>query len=801
MISKDKIAARFERDLKAAKSGLGKQYDNTKKCIEFYSGDIMNYEDQIQYTVRGGKKKRAMIRFNKVMPYVDAVSGFMQQNRRQIKFVARNVGNEKQEDYSTRANATFGFVRDNAQAEHTESEQTTDMLVNGYGAVETDMSYIAGNASSTPNGDILITRVDPQTLFWDFKAKRKNLSDARYVGYWQDYTIDDALSLFTNSKDGDFESADAMDTESYYYNPYGGRYDKVSLDNAVDWADKEQKLVRVYNYQWWEFESYYQADNPLYEVNDPQLVQLASIQMKQLADANPSDDMYRFDPMAKRLTFDSKIKGELVKFFGDRINPVEFKRKKYYTAVVSGKKVFTAFSSICQQDFSIQFKTGTYDASRKIFIGMVNNMMEPQLYYNKALTELMFTISANSKGGAIVERSAVKDVQNFEDKYASTTGIIVVEDGAVSGGKIMPKGQNIPTTGLDNIIMLTDQSIADASGVDKSFLGSKESAQETGILFKRRIRQVISTMAKYFDSDTLYQKKNARLSLDYMRVWSENNEGAEFEIQGNDGQYQSMTLDSDLFMAEYGIVLNESSLTQEDKQETAEILSSIGDKMVASGAMDKGQAIYMTALKYLPIDGADRQELSKIMQQQAPQIDPAEYQALQQQVQLLSSDTNKADVEKKLSDARLNDAKAAEIMGGNTAELEAKQLDRMQENEFRRVEQGLRVKELELEAEKIELDREKTRTNHKQVMIEAKTRMPAEMAMMDDDVHEGGNPLAKIVDKLTENAQQMNQALMMLAQAQQNSAEILAQAMVQSSTVSRKAVKDANGNWTSVVVQ
>lgn len=730
MISKDKIATRFERDLKAAKSGLGKQYDNTKKCIEFYSGDIMNYEDQIQYAVRGGKKKRAMIRFNKVMPYVDAVSGFMQQNRRMVKFVARNVGNEKQEDYSTRANATFGFVRDNAQAEHTESEQTTDMLVNGYGAVETDMSYIAGNASSTPNGDILITRVDPQTLFWDFKAKRKNLSDARYVGYWQDYTIDDALSLFTNSKDGDFESADEMDTENYYYNPYGGRYDKTTLDTAVEWGDKEQKIVRVYNYQWWEFESYYQADNPLFEVNDPQLVQLAAMQMKQLADANPSDDMYAFDPMAKRLTFDSKIKGELVKFFGDRIKPVEFKRKRYYTSVISGKKVFTAFSSICQQDFSIQFKTGTYDASRKIYYGMVNNMMEPQLYYNKALTELMFTISANSKGGAIVERSAVKDVQNFEEKYASTTGVIVVEDGAVSGGKIMPKGQNIPTTGLDNIIMLTDQSIADASGVDKSFLGSKESAQETGILFKRRIRQVISTMAKYFDSDTLYQKKNARLSLDYMRIWSENNEGAEFEIQAQDGQYQSMTLDSDLFMAEYGIVLNESSLTQEDKQETAEILSTIGDKMVASGAMDKGQAIYMTALKYLPIDGADRQELSKIMQQQAPQIDPAEYEQLKQNFELLSSEVNRADVQKKNSESLLNEARAQEIITGtqNNNEIKVVELNMKREQmriDARNAEGESRIKaaELELQAQKLLLEAEKLRNEAEKSRLEAQVRM------------------------------------------------------------------------------
>lgn len=651
MKSKSAIIAQFNQHLPLSKKGNAKQWDNTRTCQEFYIGDSMSFRDRMQYTTARGEKKRALIQFNKVMPFVDAVAGFMTQNRRQVKYVARVPFAPKQETYSKHANATASYVRDKANADQLETEQDIDMLINGYGAVDTDISYIQGNATTCPNGEILINRLDPTCTFWDPMAKRKNLQDARWVGYWQDYDIKDALALFPEHDDADFgESTPNDDNENYYYDPYGGRYDKVSYDNSLDWVSKAEHLVRVYNYQWFEYEKYYQADNPIYAFQNPEAVQLAAMQMKQIAEEQEGfTDMFTFDPMAQVLTFDAKIKKQLVEIFGKFIQPVEFIRKRYYTAIVSGKTVFKSWSNICQQDFSIQFKTGTYDPIRKIWIGMVNPMMEPQLYYNKALTELMFTIASNSKGGVLVEKGAVEDIQSFEQKYASTTAVIETEEGAVSGNKIMPKAQNVPQTGLDNILVLTDQSIADAAGVDKSFLGSNENKQETGILFRRRIRQVVSTLAKYFDSITLYQKSNGRLMLDYMRIWSENNQGTPIDLVQEDGRYEMTEITADPFMCEYGITIQEAPQSPEDKEETAEMISTIADKIAPinpNGAMK----IYAVAVKSLNLDADDKKSIIEALDQQQ-QIDPQEYEQLKQQVQLLSSETNQADVQQKLASA------------------------------------------------------------------------------------------------------------------------------------------------------
>jgi len=57
---------------------------------------------------------------------------------------------------------------------------------------------------------------------------------------------------------------------------------------------------------------------------------------------------------------------------------------------------------------------------------MVNPMMEPQKYKNKALTEMMFTIAANSKGGVMIEEDAVEDIADFESKWAKTDAVIRV---------------------------------------------------------------------------------------------------------------------------------------------------------------------------------------------------------------------------------------------------------------------------------------------------------------------------------------------------------------------------------------
>lgn len=667
-ITKAIVAKTHKKHREISKRGLASQYENTETCWTFYNADQMTYSDRIQFEDTWGRKRRAMVNFNKVQQNVDSVAGFMAQNRRQAKFIAHLNQNEGQQLYSKNMNALYDFHREMQNADQIETDQDLDMLVGGIGATDTDISYIIGNATSMPNGEIIKKKLDCINVYWDPSAKAKNLLDARWAGYWEDYELKDAIDLFQGANKNDFEEVsdeDPSDT-GYTFNPYGGIYDKIKLMNTVEWTSKESEMVRIYNHQWMTYETFYKAANPLYQTTDPMDAMYYKMRMDviksqiTLPGDTKQEDMFEFDPKAETLIFDEKTRAALVKEFGDLIDPVPFTRKVFWTAVISGEHVFTWFKSICQQGFSIKFKTGTYNRARKMWMGMVNPMMEPQKYWNKALTEMMFTIAANSKGGVMIEEGAVEDIAKFEAQWAKTDAVIVVTDGALAAGKIQEKTKAALPTGLEAILQAAETNIAQ-NGVDPSFLGDISKEDQSGLLYKRRIRQVISKFARYFDSITLYQKEDARLHADLIPVWIQNNQGEWVRVTGEDGADQFMRITEDMLAPAYDVSIQEASQSSDEKQETAIQLSSFGDKLLAVGDIATGKSLMAEAVQFMRLDGDIRNRIVKILQPQQ-QIDPAQFQQMQQQLQQLQEFIQSGQVDKTKSETEKNYALAAKAM-------------------------------------------------------------------------------------------------------------------------------------------
>ncbi len=671
------VASLIKRQQSISKRGLADQYNNTEACWSFYNGDMMTYEDRIQFMDPGGRRKRATVNFNKVQENVDSLVGFMAQNRRQAAYVARVRDSKEQNLYSRNENALYSYHRENMNADQIETSQDLDMVVCGYGGTETDLSYLVGGSTTTPGGEIIKMHLDTSRMGWDPNAKQANLLDAKWAYYFQDYELKDALDLFQGSSEEDFErvGADDSDDQGYIFNPYGGLYDKIKLHDTVEWTAKEQDMVRVYNHQWMEYETFYKAKNPMYAAETEEDARFMKLRLELIQNDIKSyapigveaGDLFDFDPMAEEFTFDEATKRALVKEFGDLIEPVGFKRKCFYTAVISGEHVFSWFKSISQQGFSIKFKTGTYNEQGKFWIGMVNSMMEPAKYYNKAVTEFIFTVAALSKGGVMVEESAVEDIADFEGKWAKTDAVIKVLDGALSGGKIQEKGRAMLPNGIDTIITLADNAIR-SNGVDPAFLG-EAGAQESGVLYKRRIRQVISKFARYFDSITLYQKEDARLCADLMRIWVQNNEGTLVRIVGEDGLEQFREISNDMLVPEYDITIQEAPETPEDQMETAQVLGGYGDRIMPINPQ-AGQAFYAESLNLLNIDSDVRDRLIKILQPNQEEVPIAEYQKVVQQLQALQNALSQAQAAKVMADAKLAEAKAATESATQAEKLE-----------------------------------------------------------------------------------------------------------------------------------
>ena len=154
------LTQRLRKQREMSRRGLSSQYDNTDACYSFYNGDQMTYEDRIQFIDSTGRRRRATVNFNKVQSNVDSVVGFMAQNRRRAKYIARLNANAGQQIYSKNMNALYEFHRENANADQVETDQDADMMICGYGATETDLSYLVGNSTTDPNGEIIKVRLD-----------------------------------------------------------------------------------------------------------------------------------------------------------------------------------------------------------------------------------------------------------------------------------------------------------------------------------------------------------------------------------------------------------------------------------------------------------------------------------------------------------------------------------------------------------------------------------------------------------------------------------------------------------------
>lgn len=667
MKSTKEIAKQFKKHKTLTQSRLSKQYRNTKKCQSFYAGDFMSYEDHVGFTDVRGKNKKALVKFNKVKPYVNAVKGFMAQNRRTPKYEARIQNDKLQELFSGYANAISGYVRDQANADQIETQQDGDMLINGYGCTETALSYGDGYATTEADGEVIIGRLDPLSVGWDPHAKATNLLDRRWDYYAKEYDLEDAKQLFKHSDEEDFEaSGDEEDKNDYEYFPYGGAYDKIA---PLEWTNKDDNMVKVYFYQWYDIEPYYKAANPLYTIENPQARQAVDIYLQMLAQETEDEN---FDPQAEILCFDADMKAELQEYFGDLLGDVyEFRRKVFYEAVISGEAVFTAYKSLSQQGFTRQFKTGDFDAANGIWTGMVNSMMEPVLYYNKALTELMFTIASNSKGGVFVETDAVDDIVEFEANYNKTDGVVEVESGALAAGKIKEKATPQLPTGLDAIIGLSDKAVSDVNGFDPTFMGSREFANDTASFQRQRIRQAMSLLACYFDSATLYQKCQARLLLDMMRVFVENNQNMAIRVIGEEGQAMFLQLQTKQLSAEYDIAIGEAPLTIQDKQEQAQVLISMGDKLIMSDPAS-AKAIYARAIELMPLDFSIKEQLRAVLTppDAGQKVDPAYVKQLEGIVQQLQEAGNQANLKLVMATATKEAAMADKYKAETTKTLE-----------------------------------------------------------------------------------------------------------------------------------
>lgn len=593
---KDGLIEKARSWLKEAREGNAEWRREAAEDFEFLAGH--QWSDEDRRTLED--QRRPAIVFNRVAPIINAVAGTEINNRQEIRFIPREIGDVKVNEILTSA---AQWLREEAGSEFVESDAFSDMLTCGMGWTEMRLDY-----ETNPDGIVIEERVDPvKEMFWDPSAKKRNLEDRRFDIRVRHVPIDDATSMFPDADEADLH-ADWFNEEDVSSDVQPLPQDAYK-DNDVQ---QRRKKVRLADIEWCE-------RVPVYRVLDPSLGQIVDMEEAQFA------------VLRQRL--------------GDGPKHVKTIRKKYRKAIL-GRVVLQGPSEIPY--FTRNCVTGFKDKSKDCYFGLVRLMKDPQRWANKWLSQTLHIINSNAKGGLLIEEGAFVNPAKAEAEWSNPSSLTVLRSGALSQGKLQYKPAITFPAGMDRLMEFAISSIRDVSGVSLEMLGMAERDQPIGLEYQRK-QSGLTILAHLFDGLRIYRKQKGKALLYYIQNFL--SDGRLIRIVGK-GKEEYIPLVRDQTIGEYDVIVDEAPTSPNQKDQTFSALMQLTPMLAKLGMSPPPEA-----LDYIPLPSSliEAWRNHSAMQQQAAQQRPDPEQVkMQHDAQL-----KQFDMEMKRIDAGVKEREAA----------------------------------------------------------------------------------------------------------------------------------------------
>lgn len=564
---------------------------------EFSFVDGHQWEDDVRIDLE--EQNKQPIIFNRCAPIIAAVAGSEINNRTEVRFIPREIGDVKANEILSAGSEWF---RDQANAEDEESQAFYDLLVCGLGVTETSLDF-----EEDPEGQPTIRRIDPTKVFWDCHAHRKGLSDARFRGYVWEMPVADAEELFPKRKvDATWLDQGAEgDTET---NIIGDEYN----DEAGE-VDEKRTTARIVVVQWCERQRVVE-----FAQDDGGRGEMPKDRWDKLAKVRP------IMPQHRVLT-----------------------KKVWHQALLGGEML--AENQPSPECATINFITGHWDRKKKRFYGLLRSMKDPQRFANKWLTQTLHIINTNAKGGVIAEEGAVADVRDFEDTWAAADAVSWVKAGKMGAIKEKPLPQIPPA-----LMALTEfaiSSIRDVSGVNLELLGLRD-ANQPGILEYQRRQSAMTTLAVFFDSMRYYRKKQGDVILYFLRAHVAPTGRLVRIMKEGQEQYIPLALESDT--RKYDVIVDDAPSAPNEKEKSWAVIEAMMPMLQQAGlSLDDWADI----LEYSPLPGSFVERVREKAEQQRTQgPDPMQQAAMQLQIA-----KEESEIEENRAQAQLDQMRSQQI--------------------------------------------------------------------------------------------------------------------------------------------
>lgn len=566
------------RRWRASRSHFDTWRRDAKEDYDFVAGNQWTDEDKGALE----EQLRPVVTFNRLAPTIDAIHGMEVTNRQEVRFIPREVGDAGVNELLTSA---ADYVRDQCDAEDEESDAFMDMVTCGMGWTETSLCM-----EDNLDGEVKVQRADPMEMSPDPMAKKRNLSDGRYVFRHRDYARADFEEKWPD--------ADVYATEDWDWgldmpdDPIDGtqefRYEGRNSDKV---AGREAGYVRVLEYQWIDKE-------PVFRVKSRVDGTIIDLDQKRFG-------VYRLQMRKEGIQLEKSV------------DYIQQTRKVTRRAFIAGSTILERGNAPIKKGFTYKCITGKRDRNRNTWYGLVRAMKDPQRWANKFFSQILHIINSNAKGGLLIEEGAVEDRRKLEEDWTKADSVIEVAPGALSQGKIQEKGIAEYPASIERLMQFSMSSIRDVTGVNLELLGMADRSQP-GILEHQRKQAGMTLLAGMFDSFRRYRKEQGRTLLEFIQRYI--SDGRLIRISGSDGlRYVPLARGHDV--VEYDVIVDEAPTSPNQKERTWGIIQQMLPMLMDLPAAEQ---IILEVAKYSPLPEGMVQNIVRALQN--AEADPEDVQ-------------------------------------------------------------------------------------------------------------------------------------------------------------------------------
>ena len=661
------LVKRAQRDIRRSQRHFAERRQEMRRNYDYRAGQQWDESDRQKLADEG----RPCITFNYTSRIINAILGFELQNRQEVRFIPRETSDAPVNELLSEA---AKWVRDNCDAEDEESDAYADTITCGVGWTETRLDI-----ESDPEGEIVISRLDPFCVYPDPDSKKQNYADAKFIAYCQRLDRDTFKSMFgdTDIEPGTFSISTNDEDGTVIDADPDNRYSNNSTSRLTSGGD-----YTVVQYQYYERVTVYSV----LDLNG----QVTELDEEKYAQLQPYVEL-------------------------QQLQAIKRYQRKYFQLVFCGNTVLEHKELSCGH-FTINAITGLRDHNRGYWLGVVDLLADPQQWTNKWLSQILYILNTNAKGGLMIEEGAAANIRKLEQDWTDPGKIVRLNSGGLQ--KIQERQSPQYPEGFDRLMLFAQNSIADVSGVPKEFMGLTDRDQAIGLEAIRK-NSGVTSLAVFSNALRRYRKEQGRVLAEYIREYIA--DGRLVRIVGEQGA-QYVPLLRDQLAIKYDVIVDDAPTSPNMKEKTFFMLKDLLPLLLQAGI-----PIPPEVLDYAPLPEALAQKWKQMlappqpdpMAQQLQQLQMAQLQLEAEQLQL-ENQKLAADTQKVASDITLNYAKAQQAAA--TGQDESAQA--AQKMGLSAAEHELKIRQLAIEQARkyIEMqmnEQRKTQQMHMQMGLQA----------------------------------------------------------------------------------